>query len=272
MISDLDETIKQLLVKKVPLDPAEVEICFEMPDREWASKNHRPRINFYLYDIRENHELRDYDWTLERNGNKTATRRRIPLRIDLSYLITVWTSAVEDEHRLLWYVMATLFRHSRIPADVFQGELAGQDLLMITQVAQPDGVLRNPADFWGAMDNQLKPAINYVVTMPLDLDVQATAPIVSTRVLGVRGEGEAAPEEQIQITGLVHEKGKPDQGIPAATLVIKEVGRTATTDELGRFAFQKLSSGSYTVRVSAPGRKERELALTIPSRSYDIEL
>jgi hypothetical protein len=34
MITDLDETIKQLLIKKVPLEPSEVDIVFEAPNRE----------------------------------------------------------------------------------------------------------------------------------------------------------------------------------------------------------------------------------------------
>lgn len=272
MISDLDETLKQLLIKKVPLDPAEVDVCFDMPGQEWSAGVTKPTVNLYLYDIRENHDLRAYDWELEHNQDKTATRRRLPVRVDLTYLITVWTNAVDDEHRLLWYVLGTLFRHPVIPADIFQGELAGQDYILSTTVAQPDGPLRNPADFWASLDNRLKASINYIITVPLDLDMQFTAPVVSTRVLGVRDKAKPETEERLQVKGMVHEKGKPDHGIAQATLVIKEIGRTAKTDEEGRYAFSKLSRGRYTVRVQAPDRKERETALTVPSKSYDIEL
>ena len=272
MISDLDETIKQLLIKKVPLDPAEVDVCFDMPGQEWSAGVTKPTINLYLYDIRENHDLRVYDWELERNQDKTATRRRLPVRVDLTYLITVWTSAVDDEHRLLWYVLATLFRFPFIPTDMFQEELAGQDILINTMVAQPDGPLRNPADFWASLDNRLKASINYIITVPLDIDMQFTAPVVSTRVLGVREKEQAEVEERLQVRGMLYEKGKPEQGVAQATLVIKELGRTAETDEQGRYAFSKLSKGRYTVRIQAPQRKEREMVLTIPSKSYDIEL
>ena len=58
MITDLNETIRQLLIQKGPLDPGEVDISFETPDREWAASISNPTINLYLYDIRENHELR----------------------------------------------------------------------------------------------------------------------------------------------------------------------------------------------------------------------
>jgi len=272
MISDLDETLKQLLTKKIPLNAAEVDVCFDMPGQEWSSGVTKPTVNLYLYDIRENHDLRVYDWELEHKEDKTATRRRLPLRIDLTYLVTVWTSNVDDEHRLLWYVLATLSRFPLVPADLYQGELAGQDILISTLVAQPDGPLRNPADFWASLDNRLKASINCIVTVPLDLDMQFTAPVVSTRVLGVRDKEGPETEERLQVRGMLHEKGKPEQGIAEATLLIKELGRTAETDEQGRYAFSKLSKGKYTIRVQAPKRKEREMVLTIPSRSYDIEL
>lgn len=42
MISDLDNTLKQLLIKMVPLDPAEVDICFDMPDRNWSASISKP--------------------------------------------------------------------------------------------------------------------------------------------------------------------------------------------------------------------------------------
>ena len=169
-------------------------------------------------------------------------------------------------------MLATLSRFPLVPADLYQGELAGQDILISTLVAQPDGPLRNPADFWASLDNRLKASINCIVTVPLDLDMQFTAPVVSTRVLGVRDKEGPETEERLQVRGMLHEKGKPEQGIAEATLLIKELGRTAETDEQGRYAFSKLSKGKYTIRVQAPKRKEREMVLTIPSRSYDIEL
>ena len=272
MISDLDETIKQLLIQEIPLDPTEVDICFDMPGQEWSAGITKPTIDLYLYDIRENRDLRLYDWELERNEDKTATRRRLPVRIDLSYLITAWTSAVDDEHRLLWYVLATLFRYPLIPPEIFQGELVGQDLLINTMVAQPDGPLRNPADFWASLDNRLKASVSYIVTVPLDIGMQFTAPVVTTRVLEARHKEQAEREERLQVKGMLHEKGKPDRSIAHATLLIKELGRTAETDEQGRYAFSKLSKGRYTVRVQAPDRKEREMVFTVPSKSYDIEL
>ena len=78
MISDLDETIRQLLTKKGALDPSEVDISFETPDREWSTSTSKPTVNIYLYDIRENHQLRGTEWTIAKDGNGNATKKKKP--------------------------------------------------------------------------------------------------------------------------------------------------------------------------------------------------
>jgi len=79
-------------------------------------------------------------------------------------------------------------------------------------------------------------------------------------------------EEIVQISGKVFHKGKPDQVIPDASVIVKELQMTANTDEEGKFSFRKLVSGSYTFEVSAPGEKKRQLKIAVPSTSYDIEI
>ena len=88
MISDLDETIRQILVKGGKLDPAEVEISFDIPNREWSGGISKPSVNCYLFDIRENRELRQYgvDTTTTTVGQNKFARQRPPLRFDLTYL------------------------------------------------------------------------------------------------------------------------------------------------------------------------------------------
>src|SRR3981189_3031239 len=103
LFADLDETIRQLLIRDVPLDLSEVDVSFETPDRDWSGRLSRPTINCFLYDVRENLELRATDFDQMRNhSNGTATSRRMPARIDATYQITIWARAPEDEHHLLW--------------------------------------------------------------------------------------------------------------------------------------------------------------------------
>ena len=77
MFNDLDESIRQLLIQKMPLDPGEVDVVFEMPDREWSNALSKPTINAYLYDIHENRDLRDYDWIVTREA-RIATKTPPP--------------------------------------------------------------------------------------------------------------------------------------------------------------------------------------------------
>ena len=272
MINDLDESIKQLLIKKGALNSTEVNISFEAPSRDWATSQSKPAINIYLYDIHENHELRSYEWTVERNNNRTATRKKAPLRVAFSYLVTVWAKDMGDEHRLLGHLMAVLCRHHSLPEDILQGALKELEYPVHASAAQPDGLVKNPADFWSALDNQLKPSINYVVTLPVDLDITLTAPVVSTKTIEVKETGKDEVEEVVQIGGMVHEKGKPEAGITNATVVVKEAGMTAKTDDKGHFSFAKLEKGEYTFQISARGWTAKETRLVVPSDDYNIEL
>ena len=81
MLSDFDATLKELLVQRVPFDPAEVDVSFECPRREWASKVLKPTVNLYLFDLRENMELRQSGSMVERsaNGQGRTGRKRPPV-------------------------------------------------------------------------------------------------------------------------------------------------------------------------------------------------
>jgi Pvc16 N-terminal domain len=87
MIQDVDDTVKELLVQKVPIDTSAIDIKFEMPTADWAAGVAKPTLNMFLYDVRENHELRNNQRYLARSGN-LAIERRAPVRVDLTYLIT----------------------------------------------------------------------------------------------------------------------------------------------------------------------------------------
>jgi hypothetical protein len=270
MITDLDETLKQILIQKGAIDPAEVDFNFETPDREWSATISKPTINLYLYDIRENHELRGTEWLIEKDRNGISTRKKNPNRIDLSYLITVWTNDIDDEHRLLWHVLLTLFRFPEIPPELLSGQLAQQSCPILMSAAQPDGLYNNPSDFWTALDNEIKPSIYCVVTMPLDIALAFTAPPVKTKLLKFQAP-DTDQEGFAQISGLVHETGQPEQGIAGATVVAREARMTARTNDEGLYTFTRLPLGEHTFQITIPGRKAKETKVTIPAASYDLE-
>ena len=57
MINDLDEVLRQFLVRELPIKNSEVDIAFDQPAREWSARVSRPTLNLFLYDLRENQKL-----------------------------------------------------------------------------------------------------------------------------------------------------------------------------------------------------------------------
>ena len=197
MLTDLDETLKRLLIKNIPIENNEVDIQFDLPRRDWSAGLSRPTINLYLYDICENTKLRRNEWIVERGENGQATKKKPPKRIDVSYMVTVWANAIEDEHRLLWRTLATLMRYKELPAEILRGELAHATVPIRATTAQPDDI-PNAADLWSALDNELKATIYLTVILPLDVAKAITGPLVLTKRIrveqGLTGEG---PFEEI---------------------------------------------------------------------------
>ena len=181
MIHDLDQSIAALLRRELP-GRDQITVSFAAPDDQFSVKP--PAIDLFLYDLRENLELRGNDDLIERNADGTATTYQSPVRIDASYLITAWpggtgahSDSSEDEHKLLGVVMRTLLRFRRLPRDVLKGSLANAQLpLPVTCMQQ--GRLQSLGEFWQALGGKPKAALNYMVTLAVDINEPVTAPIV----------------------------------------------------------------------------------------------
>jgi hypothetical protein len=176
VIHDLDLTVRGLLETRAPAgsELAGADVVFDLPDADWRAGLGGLTVDCYLYDLRENAELRTEEPLLQRSADGTrASRLRPPARIDCSYCITAWSTATDEpvleEHRVLSQIVRILLANPTIPADVLQGTLATQIPPYPTIIAAADGI-RNQPDFWGALDQQLKPSLNYVVTLAMLLD------------------------------------------------------------------------------------------------------
>ncbi len=184
MIHYLDETVKELLVQKVPIDPSAIDIQFDRPNAEWETKLTKPTINCFLYDIRENLNLRfDLQPSLSRNG-ATGTQQLAPRRVDMGYLLTVWTQTVADEHRLLGNILQTLLSFPILPAEVLKGEIVNQSLPIRAWAAQPEST-PNTWDFWGANEWRLKAGISYRVTLAVEPYAPFEVDLVTEKVIKI---------------------------------------------------------------------------------------
>jgi Pvc16 N-terminal domain len=174
MIDDLDRTLEALLRRELPPNlVAQVAISFATPDDQFPPASVTlPAIDLFLYDVRENRELRNNEWLVERRSDGTVTKTRPSVRVDCSYLITAWPresspTPAQDEHWLLGEVIKVLLRHPTIPAGVLQGSLGGQEPPLPTSVLQP-GLLQSLGEFWQALGGKPKAALHYSVTIGVE--------------------------------------------------------------------------------------------------------
>jgi hypothetical protein len=181
LLHELDQTLAALLKRELP-GRDQITVSFAAPDDQFSVK--LPAVDLFLYDVRENLELRSNDDVLERLGDLTSIRIRPPVRVDASYLITAWpgpgsgqSDASEDEHMLLGAVMRVLLRYPKLPRELLMGSLARQDWPLPVSTLQP-GRLQSLGEFWQALGGKPKAALNYTVTLPIDVSEPERQPLV----------------------------------------------------------------------------------------------
>lgn len=179
MIHEVDQALRTL-VKRESFTGDGVDVVFEAPTRDWASRRNTPTLNIYLYDIREDLRRRERGVLNEYDQDHRITSRRLPPRyIKLAYLVTAWTQRAEDEHRLLSAVLAVMLRHEQLPVDTLTGRLAEIGLPVAVTVALPPPEDRSWSDVWTALGGDLKPSLDIQISTPIDTGVRyAAAPLV----------------------------------------------------------------------------------------------
>jgi hypothetical protein len=271
VFDDVDSSLRALLVADVPLDPAEVDVSFARPAREWSSRLARPTLNLFLFDIRERLELRDDNPRVTNGANGTAHRAHPPRRVDLSYLVTAWTREPEDEHRVLARVLASLYRNRLLDPEHLQGSLKDSTTPVLLRCMPPDH-LQKSVDFWGVMDNELRAGLTWVVTVPLDVFAPVSGPIVLTRELLVGPSAGADRSRHYQVGGTVYRAGDAREPLPGVRVSVAGSAISAVTDEAGRFALAGIPPGPQVLQTVAEGAPGSTHEITVPSPSYDLSV
>ena len=193
MIHEVDASLREVLRDAVDND--DVEISFEAPTREWATRRNAPVLNAYLYDVREDVRRRLVQYRPVVDDEGRVVDRRLPPRLfKLSYLLTAWTQRPEDEHRLLAATLGKLIQAEVIPHRHLQGSLAHLDEGIHLTVAQPLTQDRSISDVWTALGGELKASLDLVVVAPFDTTrTLYTGPPVTEepRIVVAQPDGEA---------------------------------------------------------------------------------
>ncbi len=177
MLDDLDKSIEALLRNRGGIGQ-DIEIAFDQPNREWASRLSRPTLNLFAFDIRENQKLRQMDREIAKNG--TSGKITLPpRRVDVAYVVTSWTRKIEDEHRLLWRALSTLKRTLYLNPAACEGALRYSRIDIPLLVAETSPTMTtNMVDLWSVMDNQLHLGFTVIATLELDVAFEEETPLV----------------------------------------------------------------------------------------------
>jgi hypothetical protein len=270
-LADLDEALRTLLRRELEAHGFEgVEIAFDAPASDWSAKLTAPTVNLFLYDLREN--LAQSEAT-PRNVrvNGAAMAAPPPMRLEVTYAVTAWTKAVEDEHRLLSQVLAILFSHTSLPADLLAGRLAAASQLRAieTEVGRPK---EEKADFWTSIGGRYKASIDYAVRIEVESGLMFTrGPEVRSQTMRLELDGVRRTMEELQrFGGVVRDAG----GVPVADawVALPDLGKMTSSDREGRFLFDGLRPGDHKVEARTASGEEASGVAKVPGGGVDLEL
>ncbi|MFP1624040.1 Pvc16 family protein [Streptomyces sp. 5K101] len=256
MLQDLDATLRAMLGDdEAPESLRAADVSFVTPDKDF--KPAQNTVDLFLHDVQENRSLRDQAPLLEEAGDDGFTVRRPPLRVDCTYLVTVWshkTGAVriEEEHRLLGELLLWLSRFPLLDERFLRGRIAQPPPAypIPASVGRPrEGT--GASQFWTALGTPPRPALSFTVTLAVG-SPEPPAPV--PRVREVRIEPTAAHP---RLRGrLLEDVDGTRQPVPGARVDVVEAGRGTVVGGSGEFTFERLDFGTYTLLVRRPDRPD----------------
>jgi hypothetical protein len=282
MLNLVDQLISRILDTEwtTTPPPAKPGFFFTIPDEEWQAKVKQglgDRLNIYLYEFAENRNFRRSQWDIVDLPSQTVALSMPPAYFDCHYLISAWspaedgeaTNPVLDEHQVLAEALRILMANPDVnptALGIGGGGPVFQNAHVYLTVTPPEAP-RILNDFWTTMKLPWRPAIQLVVTAPLDLLRDTVLPpLVVTMVQRYVMLPSGTQEELVEIGGWVL-RAADDAPIASATVqrltMAGEVLDQSTTDAQGRFIFTGLVAGVHRLRATAP-------AMTPLQRDLDI--
>jgi hypothetical protein len=285
MIDDLDDALRDLLIRDMPISNNEIDIAFDQPTREWASRLSRPTLNLFMHDVRENNKLRTQQPYLSSSvSGVSATMGIAPVRLDVHYMVTAWANDPSDEHRLLGRMLMVLYRYKSLPEEFLYRNLAGQDYEILMKVAQYDqrDIRR---EIWSMLDNEMRPIVDLTMTLAVEPFSEWVVPLVRETQISfaqmdpfglsngsgnVNSNGMVIGDQFYSVTGMVHST------FPLEHLSVQllELAVPVTVAPNGRYSILNLRAGTYTLEVWTGQGEPSHHPIEVPSNpaEYDIFL
>jgi hypothetical protein len=266
-LADLDEGLRALLTRELEGHGFEgVELSFDAPSRDWSAKLTGPTVSLFLYDLREAVEQAEISGGLRRSDGR-AVIAPSDLRLEATYAITAWSTAVEDEHRLLSQLLAILHSYRRLPTDLLEGRLSDAGDIE-TIVGRP---MEEKADFWTAVGGHYKPSIDFALRLSIRSGAMfVRGPEVRTQTvqMGALDGPKGTMVELYRFGGTIRDAdGAPAGG---AWVAMPESGAWTSTDSLGRFLFDRVRPGMHRVLARTADGAEVAATISIPGENVDL--
>jgi hypothetical protein len=273
MIRDLDETLRKVLhdPAQMPQFPelAAADILFDRPTDPYTPA--RTTVNLFLYELRENTELRSNDPDIE-IVNGVAISHPAPMRLFCSYLVTAWPVGGAElplqEHRLLTQALRVMSRYPTIPSAFLQGSLVGQTPPLPMVTLHPDS-LKAMSEFWTSLGNRMRASLTITVTISMPVFADVTDFLVTTHRTNYL-PGVAPPETLLHVGGRVVDNTA--QGIGGAQVMLLDLDFLTVSDDSGNFDFSDVPAGVHTLRAAATGYVVKAQPMTVPGRPEDYEI
>ena len=273
MIQDLSKTLQTVLSQPgVPAPLNNAMINFDRPDE--AFKPAQTTVNLFLYDLRENLELRSNELTVDK-GNSQSVTHKAPLRLSCSYLVTAWPSGgvspALQEQQLLSQALQVFGRFPEIPEGLLQGTLAGQDPPLPMVALHPDA-LKSLAEFWTSLGTKFRASVTVTVTISVPVFDDVVDFLVTSAVTNTAPSANGAAESSLQIGGRVFDQAS--NPVAEALVDLLDLGLRTQTDGDGRFVFSGVQAGSHTLRVVAVGFQPLTQPVVVPGlpENYQVTL
>lgn len=245
------------------------DIVFDRPSDPFSPK--QTTIDLFLYDVRENLDLRLNEVTTTRVGNQVITHPAA-LRLACSYLVTAWPVGGipwQLEQRLLTEVLVVLSHYPIIPSTFLYGSMVGQDPSLPMVALHPDA-LKNLAEFWSSLGSKLKASLTVTVTISVPIFGDIAGFPVTVENIAVTQTPPLQPpatETLLEVGGqVVNLSSQPIPGalVDVLNLSSVPVAPQQITDSNGQYVFTQVNTGSYQLRAVAVGFKPQVQPVNIP--------
>lgn len=162
-----------------------IKIIFAAPDDTFTPDG--ASVNIFLYDIRENLELRNSKSSYVRKypGESYVGVQDSPMHVSFSYIITAWgdsNQSYSTTEGIISILLQILLLYRHIPKEFLVGGLEDIQPLPKLQVLHPT-YLQGIGEFWSALHGKPKPIIHCTVTIPIyppEYQASQTGDIVTT--------------------------------------------------------------------------------------------